>query len=152
MQYEDHTCALQYTVTCDAHWRTRGGTVLGWVGSREVDLTIRVDAAQRWWLNERPYPELDGCIDVDYGFSPATNTLPIRRLALAPRASASVRAAWLQFPSFQFTALEQTYRAVSPSIMHYESNGGLFQAELEIDAHGVVRQYAGLWTAESPNQ
>jgi hypothetical protein len=39
----------------------------------------------------------EGCLDIDLGFSPSTNLLPIRRLTLAVGEAATVRAAWLPF-------------------------------------------------------
>ena len=41
---------------------------------------------------------LKGCTDVDLECSPATNTLPIRRLRLAVEAREQVQAAWIRFP------------------------------------------------------
>ena len=43
-------------------------------------------------------PALEGCDDIDLGFSPSTNLLPIRRLALPVGAQSVVRAAWIRFP------------------------------------------------------
>ncbi len=61
------------------------GTVL----SRDKDLA--------WTANDVVQPALQGCTDIDMGFSPSTNLLPIRRLNLVIGASAPDRAAWVRF-------------------------------------------------------
>ena len=50
-------------------------------------------------INHRPAPAVSGCIDVALGFTPATNLLSIRRLALAVGARAEVTVAWFASPA-----------------------------------------------------
>lgn len=71
-------------------------------------------------------------------FSPSTNLLPIRRLNLAIGQGAAVRAAWLRFPSFTLEPLEQVYRRIDPTTYRYESAGGRFVAELQVNDSGLV--------------
>lgn len=144
LEHEGEPCSLVYRVHCDADWRTRSCRVTGWLGERSVDVDIAVDGDQRWTLNGEACSEVDGCIDVDLNFSPSTNLLPIRRLALAVGASAPVRAAWLRFPSFRLESLEQVYRRTDETAYRYESTGGAFTADLEVDAAGFVTRYPGL--------
>jgi uncharacterized protein len=107
-----------------------------------------VDSSGRWWRNAEALPSLDGCIDVDLGFSPSTNLLPIRRLALPIGGSAAVRAAWVRFPELSVEVLEQVYHRTAERRYTYESNGGAFRAELTVDEDGFVIEYPNLWTAE----
>ncbi|HEY0594017.1 MAG TPA: putative glycolipid-binding domain-containing protein, partial [Thermoanaerobaculia bacterium] len=125
--FEDEAgaCCLEYDIFCDDAWATLFASVTGWIGSEQVDARIEVGDG-RWTLNGAPVPEVDGAIDVDLNFSPATNLLPIRRLGLAVGSEATVRAAWLRFPSFRLEPLEQTYRRTAPSTWRYESAGGRF--------------------------
>ena len=92
---------------------------------------------------------LDRCDDVDLAFSPATNLLPIRRLALAVGATATVRAAWVRVPELTVEVLEQVYTRLGPERYRYESADGAFQRELVVDATGFVLEYPGLWHAEA---
>ena len=62
---------------------------------------------------------------------------------------AKVRAAWLRFPSFTLEPLEQLYRRVAESRYRYESAGGRFVAELEVNAAGLVTLYPGFCQAET---
>lgn len=137
--------ALWYRVVCDAAWRTRSARVTGWIGARDVDVTIEVREG-RWFLGDVPQPQADGCIDVDLNFSPSTNTLPIRRLRLAIDESAEVRAAWLRFPELTLERLDQTYIRTGGRTWQYTS--GDFTADLEVDGEGLVLEYAGLWIRE----
>ncbi len=141
-EHEGRSCALGYTIGCDLEWRTRAARVAGWVGDRALDLRL-VQFEGRWQLNGEHVPAVDGCIDIDLNFSPSTNLLPIRRLELANGDEADVRAAWLRFPSFTLEPLEQRYRRVDETTIRYESGGGSFTAELQIDEHGFVTHYPG---------
>jgi hypothetical protein len=109
---------------------------------------VTADASRAWRLNGFDCPAVAGCIDVDLNFSPATNTLPIRRLDLAPGHESAVRAAWLRFPGFALEPLAQLYRRTSDATYRYESDGGRFSADLEINASGLVTRYPGLCIEE----
>lgn len=146
--HEGEPCVFSYEVACDDGWRTRGARVTGWMGGSEVDRTLRPDEDGRWRLDGVHQPQVDGCIDVDLAFTPATNTLPIRRLDLAVGASAPVSAAWLRFPWLDVARLEQVYRREGEHLYRYESNGGRFTAPIEVDDAGLVRRYDELWRAE----
>jgi hypothetical protein len=100
-------------------------------------------------LNAVSCPAVRGCVDIDLGFSPATNLLPIRRLALNIGKEAEVRAAWLSFPALTFEVLPQVYRRVGETTYRYESGGGTFVRELQVNAVGFVTSYPGLWQAEA---
>ena len=140
---------LDYVVSCDAAWRTNSAQVRGVVGGEDIDLTVSVDAERRWRLNGIECASVEGSKDIDLGFSPSTNLLPIRRLALAVGDEAEVSAAWLPFPSLKFEPLAQVYRRVADRTYRYESRGGSFVRTLEVDSAGFVISYPGLWQAES---
>lgn len=145
--YDGKPCRLDYRVTCDLAWNTLGATVEGWLGDSVVDASIDVDPERRWWLNGVEYPAVQGCIDLDLSFSPATNLLPLRRLELAVGAAADVQAAWLRFPELTLEPLPQHYRRSGDNSYHYESGAGEFVAELTVGATGFIISYPGLWQA-----
>jgi hypothetical protein len=142
-------CRLDYAIRCNCEFVTTHCTVSGLVADAHVRLEVVRAADGAWSVNGIPDPTLDGCIDVDLGFSPATNLLPIRRLAPAVGAAARVRAAWVRFPELTVEILEQTYTRAESARYLYESDGGNFRRELTVDATGFVLEYPGLWHAEA---
>jgi len=143
--YQGLPCRLEYRIGCTPGWLTRWGQVSGWLGDTAVEITVEADGTGGWALNGRPVPETAGCLDLDLNFSPVTNLLPIRRLELAVGEAAEVRAAWLTFPGFTLEPLEQVYRRTGESAYRYESNGGAFVRDLEVNAAGFVTRYPGFW-------
>ena len=147
--HEQQPCRLDYQVVCDAAWRTLSTSVEGWLGTAGIAIQIKTDAAGGWWLNEVEQPDIEGCIDIDLNFSPSTNLLPIRRLNLAIGETASVKAAWLRFPSFKLEPFPQQYHRLEENLYRYESAGGQFVADLKVNHSGLVVEYADLWKAEA---
>jgi hypothetical protein len=141
--HEHEPCRLDYRVRTDEQWRTRDASLSGWIASRSLEIDVELDADGRWTQNDVDCPAVVGCVDVDLGFSPATNTLPIRRLDLAVGQSAVVHGAWLPFPLLELCVREQPYTPTSAHAYMYEA--GTFRAEIEVDELGVVRGYSGLW-------
>jgi|SRR5580692_5831759 hypothetical protein len=140
---------LNYVVICDSSWQTTSAKISGVVGSEAVNLVVSANAERKWHLNGVECGGVEGCIDIDLGFSPSTNLLPIRRFALGVGQEATVTAAWLPFPSLRFELLPQLYRRDTERTYHYESRYGLFTRTLEVDSTGFVTSYPDLWQAES---
>jgi uncharacterized protein len=147
--WEQGPVKLDYAVVCDPFWRTHSAEISGVIGDRRANLTVCVDASRRWHLNGFACAAVEGCIDIDLGFSPSTNLLPVRRLSLGVDEEATVRAAWLPFPSLEFAPLTQLYRRAGETTYRYESGGGAFVKMLEVNAIGFVTSYPGFWQAES---
>jgi uncharacterized protein len=146
--HDRQPCKLDYEVICNPQWQTVSGKVTGWVGRQSIVIELSVDSACRWLLNGVACPQVTGCTDLDLNFSPSTNLLPIRRLALDIGQDAEVHAAWLRFPSFTLEPLTQVYRRLSATTYRYESAGGRFVTELEANEAGFVTHYPGFWQVE----
>lgn len=137
-------CLLTYAIEVDRRGRTRSAVVDGWIGQERIRVELRADARRRWTMNGRRVPAVDGADDVDFGFSPATNALPIRRLRLAVGREAPATAAWLRLPDLSLERLDQVYRRTGMRSYAYRSAGG-FRARLAVDAAGFVTRYPGRW-------
>lgn len=135
----------RYEVVCSSDWETRAAHVAVEHGPAARTLELRADESGRWELDGRHVTALDGLRDVDLGITPATNTLPIRRLDLAVGDSANVTAAWVRFPDLEVQPLPQSYTRVAERRYLYESAGGRFRAELEVDERGLVARYGDYW-------
>jgi len=149
--HEGQACRLDYLIVCDTEWRTVSARVTGSLGDRAIDIDVSVDARLQWRLNGIECPAVLGCTDIDLNFSPSTNLLPIRRLGLEIGAEAEVQAAWLRFPNFTLERLDQRYRRVDPETYRYESAGGAFVTELQVNSAGFVTRYPGFCEAEAPD-
>lgn len=145
------TARLRYVIECDPEWRTRSTLVEGDAGGASIRFSLAADGAGQWTRDGAPLPDLSGALDVDLGFTPATNTLPIRRLALAVGESAPVRSAWLRFPELRLEPLEQTYTREAEQTFRYRAvvDGDPFVARLDTDVFGRVVRYEGLWEMEA---
>jgi hypothetical protein len=144
------TVRLRYMIDCDVAWRTLAAVIEGEANGAPLRFVLTADGSGHWTRDGAPAPELAGALDIDLGFTPATNTLPIRRLALAVGESAPVRSAWLRFPELRLEPLEQTYTRESDRIYRYNAlvDNEPFIAQLDTDAFGRVLHYEGLWEAE----
>jgi uncharacterized protein len=137
-------CHLTYDVFADAAFRTKHGSVVGYVGKRAVN--IRCECSRNIWrINGIIDPTLSDCIDVDFGFTPATNLLAIRRLKLAVGESAEASAAFLALPSCRFKTLRQRYERISRAEYLYEAPAFHYSATLDVSPLGAVRRYPGLF-------
>lgn len=134
-----------YQVICDDAWQTQRALIHGAVGDEELQADIVRSARGRWKLNGVPQPQLDGCDDLDIAFTPATNTIPIRKLSLRTADTAIVRAAWLNIEDNEFSVLEQSYTKVSRSEYAYHAPRFNFRAKLTVNASGIVTNYPKLW-------
>lgn len=143
---------IRYDIACDTAWHTRSARVECETSGALNRIALTADGAGCWMLEGRPLPALWGALDIDLGFTPATNFLPIRRLGLAVGESASVRTAWLRFPALRLEPLEQTYTRETELSFRYcaRVDGELYLARLDADVFGRVVRYEGLWELEPP--
>jgi len=137
---------IVYRVEVASDWSTRSATID--IAARARNHRVEVPEPGIWLIDGEHRADLDGCIDIDLGWTPATNTIPIRRLELEGRDSATIRAAWLKWAELEFMASDQTYTKTGKATWRYAS--GNFSAELLVDDHGVVLRYGDppIWREE----
>jgi uncharacterized protein len=144
---------LAYEVRCDAHWRVRYVRV--GVPGEPPKAELFSDGEGNWTgADGRTLPYLEGCRYVDISETPFTNTLPIRRLGLAPGESADVSVAYFDGTELQpwpepqrYTCLEKTEGG---GLYRYLSLDGGFTADLPVDSDGLVTDYPGLFKRTPP--
>ncbi|HWC43567.1 MAG TPA: putative glycolipid-binding domain-containing protein [Actinomycetota bacterium] len=115
-------------------------------GAGAVRRVLAADGAGRWWWEGGgpTLAEVAGALDIDLTVTPATNTLPIRRLAaLEVGEAADLRMAWVQFPELSVIASTQRYQRLTADRWRFSS--GDFSAELLVDPEGLVLEYSGLF-------
>ena len=143
---------LDYSVRCERDGRSRSGQVRGWIANRHWHLQVHRLESGEWLLNDTRVDGLDACLDLDFGFTPATNVLTLRRLALEVGAAADVPVAWLDLPEASLVFLPQTYQRRSATTYWYESPTAGYTALLEVADSGFVTTYPGLWVMEERGQ
>ncbi|CCV11383.1 putative glycolipid-binding domain-containing protein [Mesorhizobium sp. STM 4661] len=138
-------CSIAYRVECDAGWHARSACADGFIGMQELHYAIEQLDDGRWTLNGEPQADVAGLIDVDLGFTPASNLLAIRRFDLGVGGATPAPAAYLTFPELKLVRLEQTYRRLDEARYAYAAPLYDYNEVLEVSSLGFVVDYPGLW-------
>jgi hypothetical protein len=147
-RHEGLPARLAYDVVCDLTWCTQHGKVQGWLGADSLELNIGRTSSGVWTLNGAVVPNLENCFDLDFGFTPATNLLQLRRLALDEGQAADAPVAWLNVSASTLELLPQRYERRTEATYWYEAPSFAYAALLEVTPIGFIRRYPGLWEAE----
>ena len=138
--------ALRYRIRCDPAWRVRR-LELTRIGD-EHRIELASDGAGNWLDGKGiAQPQLSGAIDVDISATPFTNTLPIRRLAMAQGQTVEILAVYILVPQLSIAADRQRYTRLDAEgrCYRYESVDSDFTRDIEVDEHGLVVTYPGLF-------
>lgn len=135
--------ATRYRVRAERSGVTRRARIV----NRVEEHLIEREPTGRWVMDGHEVPGVAGALDIDLGFTPATNTLPIRRLGLSIGQAAEVTVAWFDPADRRLKPLRQGYRRIDADHYHYTSPDHGFEADLTVDHFGAVRLYPGYWTA-----
>ena len=140
---------LGYQVRTDGNWTVRECQLRAG-GADDLAVRLISDGVGHWTdADGQPQPSLDGCLDVDISVTPFTNTLPIRRLALAPGQSAELLVAYITVPDLGVRPVRQRYtclsRTPSGGSYRYEGLESGFRADLAVDGPGLVVDYPDIW-------
>ena len=148
---DDRPLRAHYQVVCDAGWATRAVSLETSTGGTTRTLRLTVDEQRHWWSAGAELRPLRGCVDVDLGVSPSTNTLPIRRIGLEMRAVVDIGAAWVRFPELEVTRLDQRYTRLDTHRCCYQSLPDGRAYAIEVDDLGLVRRYEDGWECVAVN-
>lgn len=144
MNEQDHT-SIEYQVRTDSSFLTQQANVMVRTGKRRREIHIE-QAQGKWTLNGKPQVSVQGLVDLDFGFTPATNYFQIRRLGLVPGQECHLTTAWMDADSLELEPLFQIYRRISDRAYYYRSPSHFYGAMLELLPNGFVRNYPTLWT------
>lgn len=146
--WEGKPLRVTYNLVCDTGWRARELRMTG-ESAAAGDHTFHLfsDGAGNWRDDKgQPLDALQGCIDVDIMVTPLTNTLPIRRLQLAPGESREISVVYIAAPDLSIRPFRQRYtRLEDGQHYRYESLESGFTAVLLVDDDGFVIDYPGIW-------
>ena len=137
--------SCEYQVMCSREWQTREVRVQIEQDSGIRQLQLARDAQGDWRRDGAPLAAFRGLTDIDLAVTPATNTLPIRRLQLERGQQAVATALWVQFPDLTVEQLPQKYARIDELSYQYETGDGEFRAVLEVDELGLIVRYGNFW-------
>jgi len=144
---EGAPCGLSYEIDCDARWRTRAARVAGFLDGDALHYRFDRLDDDGWVLNGKKQTQVAGLIDLDLGFTPASNLLPIRRLDLRPGVPIPAPAAYLAFPELRLERLDQTYCRLDNNRYAYAAPKFGYDQVLEVLPSGFIVDYPGVWKA-----
>ncbi len=109
-------------------------------------LILKHDGKGKWErASGDDLPAFDGCIDIDIGATPFTNTLPIRRVGLERNKPQRFRMVWIPLDTLVPYVDEQIYTRLDDTRVRYQAADGSFEATITIDEDGFVIDYPGLF-------
>lgn len=147
-KHAEGSACVTYSVDLDPCWSTRSGMISGFIGTRKIEHRIRRESIG-WYLDDRLIDGLTHLVDLDYGFTPATNLQQLRRLALEIGQAADLDIVWFDIDACTLTELPQHYERRSETTYWYTAPSVPYEGLLEISPSGFVRRYPGLWRMES---
>lgn len=135
--------ALRYALDLAPDWSTRQGRITGFVGERMVDTLVQRGPAG-WTVDGQDFGLAD-IVDLDLGFTPATNMAQLRRAGLKIGDAAEFDVAWLEAGAAVLERLPQSYRRDSALDYAYDSPTVGYSATLTLAPSGFAAIYPGLW-------
>jgi hypothetical protein len=140
--------ALRYVLDLAPDWSTRAGRITGFIGEQAVDSHI-VRTPAGWTSNGKDFG-MTGVVDLDLGFTPATNMAQLSRVRLAIGEAIELDVAWLDAGDQRLVRLPQAYRRMSEFDYDYNSPTVGYSATITLAPSGFAAVYPGLWEIDGP--
>src|ERR1700728_3182307 len=145
---DGQTWFVDYGITLDADWITRGARVTSRSAAGRRSVLLEADGAGHWLVDGEAASHLDGCLDVDLESSAMTNALPVHRMALPIGGRAAAPAAYVRAADASVERLEQEYLRTTDQGSHqcydYAAPAFEFACRLVYDESGLVLSYPGI--------
>ncbi|MFC3077501.1 putative glycolipid-binding domain-containing protein [Phenylobacterium terrae] len=132
-------------------WRALSVTVERWSAHGHGALTLE-RAGAGWRVDGAHRSDLDGAEEPDLSVTPFCNTLPIRRTPGAAGSSLTLDVAYIDAPALTVARSRQRYDRQGPERLRYVDLGlsAGFEADLDVDAQGLVVTYQHLFARTAP--
>jgi hypothetical protein len=137
---------LDHAWELTADWRALSLRVERHDADGHRTLTLERDGGG-WRVDGQRRPDLDGADDPDLSVTPFCNTFVIRRIGASENASLTVDIAYVNGRDLTVTRSRQRYDYQTPGRFRYIDLGvsAGFEADLQVDDHGIVQQYQHLF-------
>lgn len=133
---------IRYSVSLDGEWTPDvvGVHINSLAEDRSV--ALRRDGVGNWMVGDEVLEALTGATDIDFAWTPATNTIPIRRLDLESGESAKIDTIYVPFPDREVVRRSQTYERLAAH--RWRCRPGDFEVDMTTDEDGFVVACPGL--------
>jgi len=137
---------LDYEWLLDGEWRTTSLEMHKYGKSGRQDVRME-RAGGGWTVNGEVRSDLNGADEPDLSATPFCNTLPIRRLGAEVGAELTLDTVYVDAADLSVVRSRQRYLRQSRDIIRYIDLGTAagFEAELVVDADGLVQEYRNLF-------
>jgi uncharacterized protein len=146
---EDGGFQLDHTWELTSDWRALSLQVERRDAKGRQTLTLERDG-HGWRVDGRRRPDLDGADDPDLSATPFCNTLVIRRIPAVGGASLTLDTAYVDAKDLVVTRSRQRYDYKAPGRFRFIDLGVAagFEADLDVDRHGLICRYEHLFERE----
>lgn len=150
---DSYAVKVKYRFLLDTAWQFQHADLECAFGQETVKACL-TRTQSHWIINGQQRPDLAPCEDIDFEGSPATNSLPIRRLQWEPGQSRMLTMAFIRLPDLSVTPVAQRYvrmpptpdsEAGTPTHYEYLAVASGFREVVEVDAQGLVLHYPRCW-------
>lgn len=142
---------LDHRWRLDRAWRAQSVTVERWnaIGHGRLQLER---SGNGWRVDGVLRADLEGAEEPDLSVTPFCNTLPIRRTPEAPGASLTLDTAFIDGPALTVARSSQRHDRQAARRLRYVDLGLSrgFEADLIVDAEGLVLEYEHLFVRVMP--
>ncbi|UPK66804.1 putative glycolipid-binding domain-containing protein [Chitinophaga filiformis] len=140
---------VSYHITANAAWETTGVLIRA---HDHIQKELQFTRENGEWHDKLGtiHEIFSPCADIDISITPFTNTLAVNRLQLAEGESQEITVLYFDLPAMDVKPVKQRYTRLADRLYRYESLWSGFTADLEVDEHGIARDYPGIWVREWP--
>ncbi|WP_249689499.1 putative glycolipid-binding domain-containing protein [Stappia sp. WLB 29] len=136
----------------DPNWRTLSLDIVKLDAGGEQRLLIE-RTTSGWTVDGIRRPDLGGVDEPDLSVTPFCNTLPIRQLQAGTASSRTISTCYIDAANMSVVPSTQKYERISQGRFRYIDLGVYkgFEADLDVDGHGFVERYEGLFERIRPS-
>lgn len=143
--YEGDIYKVDYLLHANPQWETERVEVTCQLRNVIDKISLRSAMKGKWWLDDEPAPQFDGCTDVDITLTCFTNSLPINRLDFGSGESHQIKVVYIDILENSVTPTSQKYTRINSHTYKFENVPNDFEALIETDGSGLVVFYPELF-------
>jgi len=143
--YEGVLYQVAYHLYANPQWETERLEFMYQLRNSVKKVHLRSDTKGRWWLNDKPAPQFEGCVDVDITLTCLTNTLPIRRLDFTRERTHEIKVVYINVLEETVSPVSQQYTRQDSGLYKFENVPNDFEALIKVDDSGFVMFYPELF-------